>query len=71
MAKLLERFRKQEAENLALSMQFNRWSQLLIDLLIAEQEQKLLASDLPVDADGLTADGDGAAADDGFWETLS
>ena len=47
--KLLDQFRQQEAENIALSVKLNRWSLVMIEIMIAEQEQKLVASDLPVD----------------------
>ena len=47
--KLLDQFRQQEAENIALSAKLNRWSLVMIEIMIAEQEQKLVASDLPVD----------------------
>ena len=50
--KLLDQFRQQEADNIALSMKFNHWSLVLIELMIREQEQKLVASDLPVEGDG-------------------
>ena len=49
--KLLEQFRQQEAENIALSVKLNRWSLVMIEIMIAEQEQKLVASDLPVDTE--------------------
>ncbi len=49
--KLLDQFRQQEADTIALSMQFNRWSLVLIELMIREQEQRLVASDLPVDGE--------------------
>ena len=58
--KLLDQFRQQEAENIALSVKFNRWSLVMIEIMIGEQEQKLVASDLPVDAD----------AGDDFWEAI-
>jgi hypothetical protein len=58
--KLLDRFRQQEADNIALSVQFNRWSLAMIQVMIHEQEQKLVASDLPVDDD----------EPDNFWEQL-
>jgi hypothetical protein len=48
---LLESFRQQQAKQLTQSVQFNRWSRVLIEVLIREQEEKLLASDLPVDED--------------------
>lgn len=59
---VLDTFRQQEADNVALSVQLNRWSLTMIRVLIAEQEQKLLASDLPVD--------DVEQADD-FWHDLA
>ncbi|MCB8944068.1 MAG: hypothetical protein H6658_09965 [Ardenticatenaceae bacterium] len=61
MSKLLDQFRQQEADNIALSVKFNRWSLVLIEQLIQEQEQKLLASDQPVDPE----DGDD------FWEKIT
>jgi hypothetical protein len=59
--KLLDRFRQQEAENIALSVKFNRWSLVMIAIMIGEQEQKLVASDLPVDGD---------SEQDSFWEEI-
>jgi hypothetical protein len=59
--KLMDQFRQQEAENIALSMKFNRWSLVMIEIMIGEQEQKLVASDLPVD----TEEGDT------FWEEIA
>lgn len=59
--KFLEQFRRQEAETIALSVQFNRWSRVMIALMIQEQEQKLVASDLPVEAEN----------GDSFWTELS
>ena len=58
--KLLEQFRQQEAENVALSAKFNRWSLVMIEVMIQEQEQKLIASDLPVEE----------AEQDDFWEEV-
>ncbi len=58
--KLLDQFRQQEAENIALSVKFNRWSVVMIEIMIGEQEQKLVASDQPVD----TQEGDS------FWEEI-
>lgn len=57
----LEQFRQQEAGTLALSVKFNRWSLAMIEIMIQEQEQKLVASDLPVDGEGEL---------DNFWEEL-
>lgn len=59
--KLLDRFRQQEAENIALSVKFNRWSLVMIEIMIAEQERKLVASDLPVDTEET----------DPFWEDIT
>jgi len=59
--KLLDQFRQQEADNIALSVKLNRWSLVMIELMIREQEQKLVDSDLPVDAD----------ATDDFWLDLA
>jgi hypothetical protein len=53
---IIDRFRKQEADGIAMSVKFNRWSRVMIERLIEEQEQKLVASDLPVDGE------------DNFWE---
>jgi len=51
---ILETFRQQQAQQLTQSVQFNRWSRVLIEVLIQEQEEKMLASDLPVDEDETT-----------------
>jgi hypothetical protein len=59
--KILDRFRKQEADNIALSVKLNRWSRVLIEVMVREQEARLLASDLPVEG----------GAEDNFWEELS
>lgn len=59
--KLLDQFRQQEADSIAISVKFNRWSLVMIALMIQEQEQKLVASDLPVD---------GAGQLDNFWEEI-
>ncbi len=59
--KQLEQFQQQEAELLALSVTFNRWSQVMVELMIREREQKLVASDLPVEGEGEI---------DPFWEEL-
>ncbi len=60
--KLLDQFQQQEADNITLSVKCNRWSIVMIDLMIQEQEQKLVDSDLPVDIDG---------EQDNFWEELA
>jgi hypothetical protein len=64
---LLSQFQQQEAENTAMQVKFNRWSLVMIELMIQEQEQKLLASDLPVDGD----EPSGPVADDNFWEEIA
>lgn len=56
---ILTEFQQQEAETMAKMVQLNRWSLVLIEQMIQEQEAKLLASDLPVDID-----------EDNFWEEL-
>ncbi len=58
--KLLNQFRQQEAETIALSVKFNRWSRVMIEVIIREREQKLLTSDLPVDTED----------QDTFWEEM-
>lgn len=60
--KLLDQFRQQEADNIALSVKFNRWSLVMVEAMIREQEQKLVASDLPVDGDG---------EQDNFWDEIA
>lgn len=63
---ILTEFQQQEAEATARMVQLNRWSLVMIELMIQEQEAKLLASDLPVD----TGRAPEAAGDDNFWEEL-
>jgi hypothetical protein len=58
--KSLDHFKRQDAESIASSVKLHRWSLVMIELLVWEQEQKLLASDLPVDEERL----------DNFWEEL-
>lgn len=58
---VLEQFQQQETDNIALSVKFNRWSLILIEQMIREQEAKLVASDLPVDTGG----------EDNFWEQVA
>lgn len=60
---ILTDFQQQEAETTARMVQLNRWSLVMIELMIQEQEAKLLASDLPVDVDE-------PAQQDNFWEQL-
>jgi len=57
---VLTQFSQREAEAIAQFEQFRQWSIVMIQQMIREQEGKLLASDLPVEAD------DGS----GFWEDL-
>ncbi len=49
--KQMEQFQQHEAGTIALSVTFNRWSLVMIEVMVKEQEQKLVASDLPVDSD--------------------
>ena len=58
---LREQLRQQEAEALAHSIQFNRWSLVMISIMIREQEEKLVASDQPVDLD----------REDNFWADVA
>ena len=60
---ILTEFQQQEAETTARMVQLNRWSLAMIEMMIQEQEAKLLASDLPVDVDE-------SAQQDNFWEEL-
>ena len=53
--KLLDQFRQQEADTIALSVKFNRWSLVMIETLIQEEEEKLMASDQPVDGEAAPA----------------
>ena len=46
---VVDEFRQQEAEVLANERKYNHWSRTMLKLMITEYEQKLLASDLPVD----------------------
>ncbi len=45
----LAHYRQHEADNVAMSVQLNRWSQVMIQQMIRELENKMVASDLPVD----------------------
>lgn len=54
---VVDELRRQEAGAVALSVKYNRWSRVMIAVLIQEQEQKLVASDQPVDDD--------------FWEEVA
>jgi hypothetical protein len=66
MSDILSTFQQQEAEATARMLQLNRWSLVMIEVMITEQEEKLLASDLPVEGEGFSAFGAG----DTFWEEL-
>jgi hypothetical protein len=57
----MEQYRQSEADSIAHSMQLNRWSRVMIEVMIQEQEEKLLASDQPVE--GSEENGD-------FWQGL-
>lgn len=46
---VLSDFQQQEAKNIAQSVLFNRWSCVMIRVLIREHEKKLTDSDLPVE----------------------
>lgn len=60
---LLTEFQQQETEATSLQVRLNRWSLVMIELMIQEQEAKLLASDMPVDIDE-------SPYSDNFWEEL-
>ena len=59
---VVDELHRQEAGTIALSAKYNRWSLAMIEVMIREQEQKLVASDLPVDGDG---------EQDNFWEEIA
>jgi hypothetical protein len=46
---VLDELQQNEAAALALSVKYNHWSRVMIEVMIREQEQKLQASDLPVE----------------------
>jgi len=48
---VMQQFKQKEADIIALSVKLNRWSLVLVGVMIQEQEQKLVASDLPVDSE--------------------
>lgn len=54
---VIDEFQQREAEQIAEARKFNLWSRALLEMMIEEYEQKLLASDLPVEGTG-----------DEFWE---
>jgi len=45
----LELYRQHESDNIAMSVQLNRWSLAMIEQMIRELEKKLMASNQPVD----------------------
>ena len=49
---VVDELRQQEAGAIALSIKYHRWSQVMIEVMIREQEQKLVAVGLPVEDDG-------------------
>ncbi|MCP4425809.1 MAG: hypothetical protein GY803_15055 [Chloroflexi bacterium] len=57
---LLEQFRAHKQDDLALSLQLNRWSSALIEQMVQEMEQRLVDSDIAVEAD----------LDNSFWAEI-
>ena len=53
----IEGFQQQQAELLVSARKYNWWSRVMVQIMIAEYENKLLASDLPVEEERST-----------FWE---
>ncbi len=45
----MEVFRQHESDSIAMSVQLNRWSLVMIQQMIRELEKKLMASNQPVD----------------------
>ncbi len=45
----LTQYRQHESNSIAMSVQLNRWSRVMIQQMIQELEKKMIASDLPVD----------------------
>lgn len=45
-------YRQHESDSVAMSVQLNRWSLVMIQQMIRELEKKLMASNLPVDEVG-------------------
>jgi hypothetical protein len=58
---LLEQFQTHKQDDLALSLQLNRWSRVLIKQMVQEMEQRLVDSDIAVEAD----------LDNSFWAEIS
>lgn len=54
---LLERFQAHKQDDLALTLQLNQWSTTLIAQMVQEMEQRLVDSDIAVEAD----------LDNSFW----
>ena len=57
---LLEQFQTHKQDDLALSLQLNRWSRVLIEQMVQEMEQRLVDSDIAVEAD----------LDNSFWAEI-
>ncbi len=57
---LLEQFRAHKQDDLALTLQLNRWSSALIGQMVQEMEQRLVDSDIAVEAD----------LDNSFWAEM-
>ena len=57
---LLEQFQTHKQDDLALSLQLNRWSRVLIEQMVQEMEQRLVDSDMAVEAD----------LDNSFWAEI-
>ncbi len=57
---LLEQFQTHKQDDLALSLQLNRWSLVLIEQMVQEMEQRLVDSDIAVEAD----------LDNSFWAEI-
>lgn len=58
---LLEQFQTHKQDDLALTLQLNRWSSALISQMVQEMEQRLVDSDIAVEAD----------SDSSFWAEIS
>jgi hypothetical protein len=59
---VLDELQQNEAAALALSVKYNRWSRVMIEMMIREQEQKLVVIGLPVEDDG---------DQDFFWDGIA
>ena len=58
---VVDAFQQEEAKRTAAALRYHRWSMVPLAAMIAEYEEKLLASDLPVEDD------DGQRP---FWESM-